>query len=158
MNSRSGYALCKACTYNHDIVGISFKLHLACNSSSWWCRNRQQATSNKQQQSRPSTFGSYLYFTYPSHPPKPGYHTPTPTYTSTSLCAALAIHHTLYAYLHTMATSLAVPVAYITVLVTALAIFSRVYRRRKIGKSSAGTKGSHPPTLSLSLYDTDTWC
>lgn len=35
-----------------------------------------------------------------------------------------------------MATSLAVPVAYITVLVTALAIFSRVYRRRKLGESS----------------------
>jgi translocation protein SEC66 len=33
-----------------------------------------------------------------------------------------------------MATSLAVPIAYITVLVTALAIFSRIYRRRRAGK------------------------
>lgn len=32
-----------------------------------------------------------------------------------------------------MATSLFVPVAYITVLVTAMAIFSRVYRRRRAG-------------------------
>lgn len=33
-----------------------------------------------------------------------------------------------------MATSLAVPIAYITVLVTSLAIFSRIYRRRRAGK------------------------
>lgn len=33
-----------------------------------------------------------------------------------------------------MATSLAVPIAYITVLVTAMAIFSRIYRRRRAGK------------------------
>lgn len=32
-----------------------------------------------------------------------------------------------------MTTSLFVPVAYITVLVTAMAIFSRVYRRRRAG-------------------------
>ncbi|KAI9632594.1 Sec62/63 complex, subunit Sec66, partial [Dioszegia hungarica] len=36
-----------------------------------------------------------------------------------------------------MATSLAVPVAYITVLVTALAIFSRVYRKRKAAEKRA---------------------
>lgn len=35
----------------------------------------------------------------------------------------------------TMATSLVVPVAYITVLVTGLAIFSRIYRRRRLGQS-----------------------
>ena len=40
-----------------------------------------------------------------------------------------------------MATSLAVPLAYITVLVTSLAIFSHVYRRRRIGLS--------PPPLPL---------
>ena len=34
-----------------------------------------------------------------------------------------------------MTTSLYVPLAYITVLVTSLAIFSRVYRRRKAGES-----------------------
>lgn len=33
-----------------------------------------------------------------------------------------------------MATSLAVPIAYITVLVTSLAIFSRIYRRRRAGE------------------------
>lgn len=33
-----------------------------------------------------------------------------------------------------MATSLAVPIAYITVLVTAMAIFSRIYRRRRAGE------------------------
>ena len=37
-----------------------------------------------------------------------------------------------------MATSLAVPLAYITVLVTSLAIFSRVYRRRKAGEWEDG--------------------
>ena len=41
-----------------------------------------------------------------------------------------------------MATSLVVPLAYITVLVTSLAIFSRVYRRRKLGKRSS----LHPQT------------
>lgn len=40
----------------------------------------------------------------------------------------------LWPFPHTMATSLAVPIAYITVLVTSLAIFSRVYRRRRAGK------------------------
>jgi translocation protein SEC66 len=35
-----------------------------------------------------------------------------------------------------MATSLIVPVAYITVLVAALAIFSRVYRKRRAGMST----------------------
>ncbi|WVQ94769.1 hypothetical protein IAU59_001850 [Kwoniella sp. CBS 9459] len=36
-----------------------------------------------------------------------------------------------------MATSLAVPVAYITVLVTAMAIFSRVYRRRRAAEKTS---------------------
>ncbi|WVR03858.1 hypothetical protein IAU60_000856 [Kwoniella sp. DSM 27419] len=36
-----------------------------------------------------------------------------------------------------MATSLAVPVAYITVLVTALAIFSRVYRKRRAAEKTS---------------------
>lgn len=59
----------------------------------------------------------------------------------------------------TMATSLAVPVAYITILITALAIFSRVYRRRKLGMSpySIGTdveyKGSHMLKLLPSRED-----
>jgi hypothetical protein len=55
-----------------------------------------------------------------------------------------------------MATSLAVPVAYISVLITALAIFSRVYRRRKLGmlSSQAYVHNSFhtiPLTASLSL-------
>jgi len=63
-----------------------------------------------------------------------------------------------------MATSLAVPVAYITVLVTALAIFSRVYRRRKLGthlphllstdanrqRNKATNHGSPPTLLEIS--------
>jgi translocation protein SEC66 len=36
-----------------------------------------------------------------------------------------------------MATSLAVPIAYITVLVTSLAIFSRVYRRRRAAEKTS---------------------
>ncbi|KAL1410389.1 Translocation protein S66 [Vanrija albida] len=36
-----------------------------------------------------------------------------------------------------MATSLAVPIAYITVLVTALAIFSRIYRRRRAAEKTS---------------------
>ncbi|EJT47309.1 hypothetical protein A1Q2_02219 [Trichosporon asahii var. asahii CBS 8904] len=36
-----------------------------------------------------------------------------------------------------MATSLAVPIAYITVLVTAMAIFSRIYRRRRAAEKTS---------------------
>lgn len=54
---------------------------------------------------------------------------------------------------HTMATSLAVPLAYITVLVTGLAIFSRVYRRRKAGEWWYGVCDCSQ--RSISSVDTD---
>ncbi|OXC70225.1 hypothetical protein AYX13_01134 [Cryptococcus neoformans] len=49
-----------------------------------------------------------------------------------------------------MATSLFVPVAYITVLVTAMAIFSRVYRRRRaVSKTSIEPWFSNHPTREV---------
>lgn len=56
---------------------------------------------------------------------------------------------------HTMATSLVVPLAYITVLVTGLAIFSRVYRRRKAGEWWFGVCDCSQ--RSISSVDTDSF-